>query len=108
LKIEAAEVAGDVDDFADEVQARDFSRFHGFAGEFTGVDAAGSDFGFGVAFGACGEDWKGVESFFESGERGVGPRGRSVESEPARGEAFWEEVECSAYRGRGARGGGAE
>jgi hypothetical protein len=73
LKIEAAEMSGDVDDFPDEVQARNFSRFHGFAGEFAGVDATGGDFGFGVAFGACGEDWPGMQRFFKGGECSVGP-----------------------------------
>ena len=54
LEVEAAQVAGDVDNFADEEEAGDFARFHGFAGEFVGVDAAGGDFGFFVAFGAGG------------------------------------------------------
>jgi len=73
LEIEAAEVAGDVDDFADEEEAGDFAGFHGFAGEFGGVDAAGGDFGFFIAFGACGADGPGVQFPFERVESDVGP-----------------------------------
>ena len=54
LEIEAAELARDVDDFADEEQAGNQARFHGFAGKLTRVDATCGDFGFGVAFGIGG------------------------------------------------------
>jgi hypothetical protein len=60
LEVEAAEVAGDVNDFADEEEAGDEGGFHGFTGEFAGVDAAGGDFGFFVAFGGSGRDRPGV------------------------------------------------
>jgi len=79
LEIETAEVAGDVDDFADEIKARDFAGFHRFAGEFAGVDAAGGDFRFGIAFGAGGKNGPGVEFFFEGGQGRAGPRGWCVE-----------------------------
>lgn len=51
LEIEAAELTGDVDNFADEEQAGDEARFHGFTRKLAGVDAASGDFGFGVTFG---------------------------------------------------------
>ncbi len=62
--------------------------FHGFAGELAGVHTAGGDFGFFVAFGGSGRDDPGVQLLFESGEGGVGERGRSMEFEPARGETI--------------------
>ena len=68
LEVEAAEVAGDVDDFADEEQAGNFAAFHGFGGEFVGVDAAAGDFGFFVAFGACGHEAPGMHLLLEIGE----------------------------------------
>ena len=108
MKIETTEMPGDVDDFADEVEAGDFSRFHGFAGKFARVDAAGGNFRFSVAFGACGQDWPSVERFFELGERGVGPRGRRVLIEPTVGEALRQETERVAYGSCGARTGGAK
>ena len=52
MEVEAAQVAGYVHDFADEVQPRDLAALHGLAGEFAGVDAAGCDFGLLVAFSA--------------------------------------------------------
>src|SRR5208337_4660552 len=64
LEVEAAEVAGDVNDFADEEEAGDFARFHGFAGEFVGVNAADGDFGFVEAFGGGGSEGPSVNSFF--------------------------------------------
>ena len=54
LKIKAAEMAGYVDDFADEEQATDLAAFHGLGGEFIRVYAAGGDFGFVIAFGSGG------------------------------------------------------
>lgn len=50
LEIEAAQVAGDVDDFAYEKESGDETRFHGFTGEFASVNAAGGNFGLFVAF----------------------------------------------------------
>jgi len=78
LEIEAAEVAGYVDDFADEEEAGDFAGFHGFAGEFGGVHAAGGDFGFFVAFGAGWADGPGMQFSFEILESKVGPRFRRI------------------------------
>jgi len=91
LEIETAEVTGDVDDFADEEEAGNFAGFQGFAGEFGGVDAAGGDFGFGVAFGAGGEDGPVVELALEFFEGGIGKGWRRVEVEPANGEAIGHE-----------------
>lgn len=56
LEVEAAEVAGDIDDFTDEVKARHSAAFHAFGGEFVCVHAAGGDFGFGVTFIALRSD----------------------------------------------------
>lgn len=90
LKIEASEVTGDVDDFADEKKSGNFARLHGFAGEFVGVHATGSDFGFFVALGACGSDDPVVNLAFKFFQRLIGPRGRSVEIEPADREPIGE------------------
>src|SRR5882724_4565614 len=86
LEIEAAEVAGDVDDFADEEEAGDFAGFHGFAGQFGGVDATGRDFGFFVAFGAGGLDLPGMQIPFNYVQSSVGPGFGRVEFQPAFGE----------------------
>lgn len=54
MEVEASEVAGDVDDFADEEEAGDVFRFHGLGGEAAGVDSASRDFGLVADFGAAG------------------------------------------------------
>ena len=91
MKIESAEVTGDVDDFADEEQSADFTGFHGFAGQFGRVHTAGGDFGFVVAFGTGGMDGPGMEFPFECIKSGVGKGFRRVELEPALDEAFRKE-----------------
>src|SRR5208282_3852885 len=88
LKVEAAQVAGNVYDFADKKQAWDLAALHGFGGELVGVDSAGGDFGFRVAFGSCGRDRPGVRLIFQVGKRLIGPRSRSVEIDPAVSEAL--------------------
>ena len=40
LEVEAAELSGDVDDFADEVQAGGAATFHRFRGQLVGINAA--------------------------------------------------------------------
>src|SRR5208282_5374944 len=92
LEIEATEMAGDVDDFADEKQAGDFAALHGFGGELVGGDTAGGDFGFLVALGSCGRDRPAVRLIFQVGEGLIRPEGWSVEIEPAVGEALREQV----------------
>ena len=72
LEIVTAETARDIYDFADEIEAGDFAGFHGFGVEFVGVDAAGGDFGFFVAFGAGGMDGPGVKLFFQISEGLIG------------------------------------
>ena len=52
LKIEAAKMAGDVDDFADEIESGDGPAFERLRRKFRGVDAAERDFRGAVAFGA--------------------------------------------------------
>jgi hypothetical protein len=100
LEVEAAEVAGYVNDFADEEEAGDEGGFHGFAGEFAGVDAAGGDFGFFVAFGGGGRDRPGMQKFFESIEGRIGVTRGCVEFEPAFGEAIGKKLlEGLARRG---------
>ena len=69
LEIVAAEMAGDVDDFTDAVEAGDFACCHRFGVEFVGINASGGDFGFFEAFGAGRMDRPGVELLFEIGER---------------------------------------
>ena len=95
LEVVAAEPAGDVDDFADEEEAGDDAALQGAGVERVGVDAAGGDFGFVVAFGAGGREAPGVELAFHFGEGGVGQTaglgvggmGSGVEGAPAIGHA---------------------
>ena len=54
LEIVAAEPAGHIDDFADEIEARHTPRLHRLRGELAGVDAADGHFRFRIAFGAVG------------------------------------------------------
>ena len=88
LKIEAAELAGDVDNLADEEETGNETRFHGFAGEFASAHTAGSDFGFFVALRANRNKRPIVKLLFESSERGIGVVGRGVEFEPTLGQAL--------------------
>ncbi len=88
LKIEAAEVAGDVDNLSDEEEPRNETGFHGFAGEFSGVHAAGSDFGFFVALRASRNKRPIVKPLFESSEGRIGVVGRRVEFEPTLSQAL--------------------
>lgn len=109
MKIEAAELAGDVDDFANEEQTSSQARFHGFAGKFAGVDPAGGDFGFDVAFRVGRTDRPIVQLSFESSERGIGVVGRGVEVKPAIRKAIGQKLlESFARGGFIAAGGGAK
>ncbi len=72
LEVIAAEPAGDVDDFADEVEAGDDAALQGAGVEGVGVDSADGDLGLGVAFGAGGCDTPIVQAAFDIEERGVG------------------------------------
>ena len=92
LKIEAAEVAGDVDNLTDEEEAGNETRFHGFAGEFVGVHAAGGDFGFFVAFRASRNKCPIVKLLFESSEGGIGVVGRGVEFRANARRGVWAEI----------------
>src|SRR5579871_954505 len=87
LKIVAAEVAGDVDNLADEKEAGDIVGLHGFAGKTGGVDAAGGDFGFLVALGARGRYGPGVNCFLERSKTKICVIRWLVNFEPASGEA---------------------
>ena len=69
-------MSGDIDHFADEIQARDLSRFHCSSRQFTGVQAACGDFGFLVAFGAGWSDAPCVKCLAEFIEPSVGERAR--------------------------------
>jgi hypothetical protein len=98
LEIESAEVASDVDDFADEEEAGGFAGFHGFAGEVGGVNAPGGDFGFFVAFGAGRADAPTVQFPFEGVERDVGPGFRRMVFQPTLGEAVGQEFAQGLFR----------
>ena len=56
LEVEPPQPSGDVDDLANEEQARNRAAFEGFRGKFGGVDAAEGDLGLGVAFVTGGLD----------------------------------------------------
>ena len=68
-KVEAAEMAGDIHDFANKEETGDFAGFHGFAVKFIGVHTADSDFGFFITFGSCRCDDSFVNLTLESFER---------------------------------------
>ncbi len=67
LEVEAAEVAGDVDYFANEKETGDFAGFHGFAGELVGIHATHSYFGFFETFGGGRREDPCVDFFFQGG-----------------------------------------
>jgi len=92
LKIETAEMAGDVDDFADEEKAGDESGRHGLAGELAGIDTAGGDFGFFVTFGIRRNECPVVQLRFECSERRIGVVGRRMEFQPAPGKTVGKEL----------------
>ena len=73
MEVETAQVASDVDDFANEVEAGDVAGFQGAGLQVGGVDAAGGYFGFGEAFCAGGVDGPVVQILLAGFERGVGP-----------------------------------
>src|ERR1035437_10398838 len=72
LEVEAAELAGDVDDFSDEKKAGHFSRLHGLGRDFAGVDAARRDFGFSVTLRRFRLDFPPVQLTFGAGDSAVG------------------------------------
>jgi hypothetical protein len=61
LKIEAAQVAGDVQHFADEIESWGFPGLEGLRGKLLGIHAADGDFGFFIALGAVRRDSPTVE-----------------------------------------------
>ena len=72
MKVVASEPTGDVDDLSDEEEAGDSAGLHGFGVQLCGVDSAGGNFGFAIAFGASGGNAPGVELGFKGGDGGVG------------------------------------
>src|ERR1035437_8760885 len=78
LEIEAAELAGYVDDFSDEKKAGHFSRLHGLGREFAGVDAARRDFGFSVTLRRFRLDFPPMQLAFGVGEGAIGVAGSRV------------------------------
>lgn len=63
-------------DGADEIEAGDFVRFHGFGGKRVGIDAAQSDFGGAIAFGAGGLDAPAVDEIGDRAQLLVGEIGQ--------------------------------
>jgi hypothetical protein len=83
-------VAGDVHDFADEVESGDIARLHGLGGEGVGADATCGDFCFVVALGAGWGEGPCVEAALEFVEGVIGRVGWWGGFEEAVGEAGWE------------------
>ena len=81
-------MAGDVDDFSDEVEAGNVAAFHRFGGELVGVDAARGDFSFFVAFGSCRSDLPRVQLLFEIVQALIRARGWRMQFQPSCGEAI--------------------
>src|ERR1019366_663101 len=73
LKIETPELAGHVENFADEKQARDLEAFHRFGRKFVSVDSARGYFGFLIAFGSHRCDGPHMRLQLEIRQRGVRP-----------------------------------
>ena len=88
MKIKPAEMACHVHDFPDKEEAGNFSAFHGFGREFGGVDTAGGDLGFLVAFSSRRRDRPGMQVLFELSESVVRPRYGRVQIQPAICEAL--------------------
>jgi len=66
LEIEAAQVAGDIDYLADEVEAWYFGGLHAFGGKLASCNTACSDLGLIEAFGA---GWRELPAMKTGGER---------------------------------------
>ena len=79
-------MSSNVDDFADEEEAGNESGFHGLAGEFAGIDTAGGDFRFRVAFRIRGNERPVVQLLFERSERRIGVVGQRMEFKPTLGK----------------------
>src|SRR5207244_12242584 len=65
LKVESAQMASNVHDFTDEIQAGDFAALHHLCGKLIGVHASSGDFGFVVAVGAFWSDGPVVRTALE-------------------------------------------
>ena len=75
MKIEAAEVAGDVDDLADEIKPGDGSGFEGFRGEPRSVDATQRHLRGAIAFGPVRPDAPMLHRRSDLGEMHIGEIG---------------------------------
>ena len=92
LEVEAAKMSGHIDNFSDEVQARNFAALHRFRGEFVGVDSSSGYFSFLESFRARGTNAPTMNLLLEIGESGVCPRGGRVVFQPAVGEPDREDL----------------
>src|SRR5579862_1986708 len=73
LKIEATEVAGYVDDFANEKQVGDFPALHRFCRKLVGVNAARRHFSFLVSLCAFWRDSPRMRFLLDVSQRGIRP-----------------------------------
>src|SRR5689334_14543293 len=73
LEVEASEMARDIHDFSDEEQAGSFLCLHRLRREFIGVDTAGCDLGFLVAFRTRRQHLPAMQLLLHRVEVGVGP-----------------------------------
>jgi hypothetical protein len=83
-------VSGYIHHFSDEKQAGRLSTFHGFSGEFIGIDASDRDLGLGVTFRAHGKHRPCVDLALPFAKRSVGPGGRTMRIQPAGGQTSGE------------------
>src|SRR6478672_3577079 len=79
-------MAGHVDHFSDEIQARHSAALHRLGEKLVSVYASDSNFSLVVAIGAFWSDDPVVRVAFEFGECMVGPALRRVQIEPAIGQ----------------------
>src|SRR5215472_5994771 len=75
LEVESANVAGHIDNFADEEQARNLARLHRFGRKFVGIDTTRSHLGLLEAFGSFRCDGPRMQSLLKIAQPRICPRG---------------------------------
>ncbi len=100
MKVVPAEMAGYIDYLADEEQAGYFAAFHGLCRELIGVDPAGGDLCFLVAFGSVGQNFPVMNLVFHFVESGVCPSLWRMKFEPALCESNGQGSMQCGFRGR--------
>src|SRR3954463_658489 len=83
LEVVATQMPGYIHHFTDEIQPRHLPRLHGFRREFVSIDTADGHFGLLETLCISGCDRPCMRLLFPFGERGIGPRRRWMQVQPA-------------------------